>query len=67
MFPKIFLSDWIDQNSVINIGEKDCDFHDMRWPATGCCQGAIEIGHCNSKLINNVVWGGAVWPHANCP
>ena len=29
MFPKICLSNWINQDTVIDIREEDCDFHDM--------------------------------------
>ena len=66
MFPKICLSNWINQDTVIDIREEDSDFYDMLWPATGRCQGAIEIGHSNSELFHNIVGGGAIWSHANC-
>jgi len=66
MFPKICLSNWINQDTVIDIREEDCDFHDMLWSAAGGCQGAVEIGHSNPELIHNIVRGGAIWPHANC-
>jgi enamine deaminase RidA (YjgF/YER057c/UK114 family) len=34
MFPKICLSNWINQNTVIDIREEDSDFYDMLWPAS---------------------------------
>ena len=66
MFPKICLSNWINQDTVIDIREEDCDFYDMLRSAAGRCQGAVEIGHSYSELIHNIVRGGAIWPHANC-